>query len=228
MKHQVTRDLFTYWDSLRGGRPAPERSDIDPAEIHQILGDTFILEYENEDQLTFRLAGTRLCGSFCRELKGRSFLDIWSQEDMSSIKLLLTAVAEDEAAAVIGFEGTTERGQTLDFETVLLPLRHFGQPKSRILGAASPVEMPYWIGIWPLTELSISSMRLIWPDERPSFMRQPPKDHGSKGRTGLAPSTAAFPTPSFKQPIPRPSPRPTSQPGQQFGHLRVIEGGRTE
>ena len=77
MKHQVTRELFTYWDGLRGGRTAPERSDIDPAEIHQILGDTFILEYENQDSLNFRLAGTRLCGSFCRELKGRSFLDLW-------------------------------------------------------------------------------------------------------------------------------------------------------
>lgn len=224
MKHQVTRDLFTYWDNLRGGRPAPERSDIDPAEIHQILGDTFILEYENEDQLTFRLAGTRLCGSFCRELKGRSFLDIWSAEDIASVKLLLTAVAEDEAAAVIGFKGKTERDQTLDFETILLPLRHFGQPKSRILGAASPVDMPYWVGIWPLTELSISSMRLIWPDERPAFMRQSQKDQGAKGRIGLAPSSLAIPNPAASKAIAQ----PTAQPGHPFGHLRVIEGGRRD
>ncbi|TLP48643.1 MULTISPECIES: PAS domain-containing protein [Cohaesibacter] len=228
MKHQVTRDLFTYWDSLRGGRPAPERSDIDPAEIHQILGDTFILEYENEDQLTFRLAGTRLCGSFCRELKGRSFLDIWSQEDIASVRLLLTAVAEDEAAAVIGFEGKTERDQTLNFETILLPLRHFGQTKSRILGAASPVEMPYWVGIWPLTELSISSMRLIWPDERPAFMRHSQKDSAPKGRHGIAPSTLAIPNPVAGRPMSRPNTRSAVQSEQRFGHLRVIEGGRSE
>ncbi|HAT87537.1 MAG TPA: hypothetical protein DCS30_17280, partial [Rhizobiales bacterium] len=173
MKHQVTRELYTYWDGLRGGRTAPERSDIDPAEIHAILGDTFILEYNDEDSQTFRLAGTRLCGSFCRELKGRNFLGLWKKEDLASIKILLTAVADDEAAAVIGFEGKTERDQTLEFETILLPLRHYGQPKTRILGAASPLDMPYWIGIWPLQELSVKSLRLIWPDERPSFMRNP-------------------------------------------------------
>ena len=104
MKHQVTRELYTYWDSLRCGRTAPERSDIDPAAIHTILGDTFILEYNDEDSQTFRLAGTRLCGSFCRELKGRNFLDLWKKEDLASIKILLTAVADDEAAAVIGFK----------------------------------------------------------------------------------------------------------------------------
>ena len=130
MKHQVTRELFTYWDGLRGGRTAPERSDIDPAEIHQILGDTFILEYDSESSLTFRLAGTRLCGSFCRELKGRNFYDLWDTDDLSSMKLLLTAVVEDEAAAVIGFKGKTERNQKLEFESILLPLRHYGQPKA--------------------------------------------------------------------------------------------------
>ncbi|WP_210200350.1 PAS domain-containing protein [Cohaesibacter celericrescens] len=219
MKHQVTRELFTYWDGLRGGRTAPERSDIDPAEIHQILGDTFILEYGNQNALNFRLAGTRLCGSFCRELKGRSFLDIWSQEDTSSIKLLLAAVAEDEAAAVIGFKGKTERDQELDFEAVLLPLRHYGQPKSRILGAASPADMPYWVGIWPLTELSVTSMRLIWPDERPAFMRTAKSGTKAQPGFGLAPSTAAV-SPSVDN--------AAFQIEKQIGHLTVIEGGRRD
>ena len=217
MKHQVTRDLFTYWDNLRGGRSAPERSDIDPAEIHQILGDTFILEYEHAESLKFRLAGTRLCGSFCRELKGRNFLDLWNKEDLSSIRLLLTAVAEDEAVAVIGFEGKTERGQTLNFEATLLPLRHFGEPKTRILGAASPDDMPYWIGIWPLEELSVNSMRLIWPEEQPSFMRHNAGHKGKSGKVSLAPVTPAVAPSIMNIGLP--------QTERRVGHLRVIEGG---
>ena len=217
MKHRVTRELFTYWDGLRGGRTAPERSDIDPADIHQILGDTFILEFQNDEDLLFRLAGTRLCGSFCRELKGRNFLDIWNREDLSSIKLLLTAVAEDEAAAVIGFEGATDRDQTLDFEAVLLPLRHFGQPKSRILGAASPSDMPYWIGIWPLTDLRVTSMRLVWPDETPSFARSYSNANQPKQRFHLTPSTAAL-QPSIGGAV--------TNLERRIGHLTVIKGGR--
>nr|WP_321456504.1 PAS domain-containing protein [uncultured Cohaesibacter sp.] len=219
MKHQVTRDLFSYWDSLRGGRTAPERSDIDPAEIHQILGDTFILEYNDEASLTFRLAGTRLCGSFCRELKGRNFFDLWSAEDLSSMKLLLTAVVEDEAAAVIGFKGKTERNQELDFESILLPLRHYGHPKSRLLGAASPADMPYWIGIWPVRELSITSMRLIWPDERPAFMRNQETAPKPQKKFGLTPTTAILPPAVGHEHI---------RPERRIGHLTVIEGGRRD
>ncbi|MCV6602359.1 MAG: PAS domain-containing protein [Cohaesibacter sp.] len=211
MKHQVTRELYTYWDGLRGGRTAPERSDIDPAEIHAILGDTFILEYNDEESQTFRLAGTRLCGSFCRELKGRNFLDLWKKEDLASIKILLTAVADDEAAAVIGFEGTTERGQSLQFETILLPLRHYGQPKTRILGAASPLDMPYWIGIWPLQDLSVTSLRLIWPDERPAFMRNP--ETAEPARQNIMP-TGSLP------------PSSASMPQKRVGHLMVFDGGK--
>ena len=215
MKHQVTRELFTYWDGLRGGRTAPERSDIDPADIHHILGDTFILEYVDDTNLNIRLAGTRLCGSFCRELKGRNFLDLWQKKDLSSIKILMTAVADDEAAAVIGFTGTTERGQSLDFETVILPLRHFGQPRSRILGAASPADMPYWIGIWPLKELTINSMRLIWPDERPAFLR----NNAGAPQVGLVPQRKII-SPAI--------PDHVIQNERRVRHLTVIEGGRQE
>lgn len=219
MKHQVTRELFTYWDGLRGGRTAPERSDIDPAEIHQILGDTFILEYDNETSLSFRLAGTRLCGSFCRELKGRNFFDLWGANDLSSMKLLLTAVVEDEAAAVIGFKGKTEREQELEFELILLPLRHYGQTKSRLLGAASPADMPYWIGIWPIQELSISSMRLIWPEERPAFMRNQEQAPKQQHKFGLTPTTTILPPVIGQHPI---------NPERRIGHLTVIEGGRRD
>lgn len=215
MRHQVTRELYSYWDGLRGGRTAPERSDIDPADIHSILGDTFILEYHNDSRLDFRLAGTRLCGSFCRELKGRNFLDLWSKEDRSSIKILLAAVADDEAAAVVGFEGRTERDQKLAFETILLPLRHYGQPKSRIVGAVSPEDMPYWIGIWPITDLQITSMRLVWPDERPSFMRNSDNDKEERH-----PPITLVASPDI--------PNPVVASDRRVGHLTLIEGGRQD
>ena len=49
MKHAATRDLYCYWDSLRGARTAPERVDIDPGAIRRILGDTFIVEVDEDE-----------------------------------------------------------------------------------------------------------------------------------------------------------------------------------
>src|SRR3979411_214660 len=58
----------------RGGahpaRRAPERGDIEPGAIRNVLGDSFIIAYDPEADHPFRLAGTRVCALFGRELKG--------------------------------------------------------------------------------------------------------------------------------------------------------------
>ena len=43
MQQEATVALFQYWNRLRDGRPAPLRSEIEPADIKRLLADTFIL-----------------------------------------------------------------------------------------------------------------------------------------------------------------------------------------
>ena len=44
MKHTTTQNLYAYWNAMRGARLAPRRFEIEPAQIADILPDTFILE----------------------------------------------------------------------------------------------------------------------------------------------------------------------------------------
>src|SRR5690606_38903850 len=81
MRHEGTTDLFRYWNRLRDGRPAPKRTEIEPADIKTLLADTFILEKDVRGEAVFRLAGTRLCAIFGRELKGFAFTSLWAQKD---------------------------------------------------------------------------------------------------------------------------------------------------
>jgi hypothetical protein len=71
MKHVSTRTLFDYWNRRRGRRRALARSDIDPGDIRSALGDTFLLAADFVDEIRFRLAGTRICTLFAREIKAR-------------------------------------------------------------------------------------------------------------------------------------------------------------
>ena len=81
MKHQSTQALFNYWTRKRGRRRAPARSDIDPADIRRILADTFILTADFVNDIRVRLAGTRVCALFAREIKGEAFEDLWSEAE---------------------------------------------------------------------------------------------------------------------------------------------------
>ena len=202
MKHVTSRELYAYWNSVRRGEPAPLRSAIEPSDIRRILADTFILEVIDRDRYLVRLAGTRICSLYCREIKGTDFLDLWSNEDRNAVATLATAVASDAAAAVVTLELSTARDQRLGCELLLLPLRH-GRSYDRILGSLSPAERPYWLGSEPIIRQQVQSLRLIWPDEQPSFMRR---------RTDRPDDSAPIPFPIDSR--------------RRRRHLFVLDGGK--
>ena len=161
MKHTSTRALFDYWNEKRGLRPAPDRAEIDPAAIRHALGDTFMLAADFVDQLRFRLAGTRVCALFCREIKGEEFQSLWSGPSVQLIEDLINAVSNEAVGAVAGVTGRTEDGTEIDLEFLLLPLAHAGHARIRALGVLAPLAPPYWLGEKPVVALELGSLRHI-------------------------------------------------------------------
>jgi len=167
MKHQATQDLYAYWQNLRRGRKAPDRSEIEPADIRHLLGHTFILEVVSRREYRFRLAGTRICALYGREMKGTDFAEFWTPKDREAVATMLTAITEDAAATVMGLTGRSDHGRELPMEALMLPLKQRNEGYTRILGSLVPMDDPFWIGIHPIMTQSVASLRLIWPDEKP-------------------------------------------------------------
>lgn len=165
MKHAASRILFSYWNGLRGERTAPERSEIDPVAIREILADTFICEVDREAQHPFRLAGTRLCALFGREVKGLGFAALWSPsaraEGACEAHALVETVLAEASGVVAGLRGTTRNLKVLDIELLLLPLRHGGRTHARILGCISAATSFPWAGLDPVVQLDLTSVRII-------------------------------------------------------------------
>lgn len=173
MKHASSRELFGYWDRIRGGEPAPARNDIEPSDIRRILADTFILEVVNRESYIVRLAGTRICSIYGREVKGTDFLDLWSGEDRQAVATLATAVSVDAAGALISAALFNARDQSAAGEFLLLPLRHGdGASYDRILGSCATLERPYWLSGAAVVRQEVTGLRLVWPDDRPHFLRR--------------------------------------------------------
>ncbi|GJD97227.1 PAS domain-containing protein [Methylobacterium iners] len=163
MKHPTSRLLHAYWDRLRGERAAPERGEIEPGAIRNLLADSLILAVDApRAHASVRLAGTRVCALFGRELKGFGFSGIWGEPTADPWRLVET-VALDTVGIVAGLRGENALGDGVDLELLLLPLRHHGQPHVRVLGALSPQSIPGWLGLRPLTRLDTVSMRVLGP-----------------------------------------------------------------
>jgi hypothetical protein len=205
MRQRGTAGLFQYWNKLRDGRPAPRRTEIEPADIKSMLADTFILERDLRGDAVFRLAGTRLCATFGRELKGFAFTSLWTHADQQKAARLALGTLLDKTVTVTTLLGTTESGRSLDLELLLLPLEG-GAENPRAMGSLCPAEKPYWLGAEPIVQCQVDGVRSIDPDREPRSgegmmqMEAPP----------LAPGQATL----------------DGTPARRFRHLVVIEGGR--
>ena len=164
MKHPSSRIVLDYWNERRRGRTAPERADIDPGAIRHALADTFMLAADFGGDLRFRLAGTRVCALFGREVKGESFRSFWAEESRQHIDTLLSTVTDENIGAVAGLAGTSADGIDVSIEMLLLPLGHPGQTRIRSLGVLAPMAPPFWLGEKAIIELTLRTLRHIGGD----------------------------------------------------------------
>jgi hypothetical protein len=172
MKHASTRALFDYWNQRRGWRQAPARSDIDPGDIRHVLGDTFMLAADFVDSIRFRLAGTRVCALFAREIKGETFNSLWSEASRAPLETLLAAVLSENVGVVAGVLGHTLDRTEAELELLLLPLALDGRTRIRALGALAPLTPPYWLGERAVTELDLRTFRHVGSDQSGADVRR--------------------------------------------------------
>jgi hypothetical protein len=209
MKLDGSIALFQYWNRLRAGRPAPKRTEVEPADIKTLLADTFILEKDGRGEAVFRLAGTRLCATYGRELKGFAFASLWKDKDQRIVHRLAYGAFDAKTVVVMTYHGVSQGGRAVEFELLMLPLDG-GLENPRCLGVAVAAERPYWLGADPITESVIDSVRTIDPDREPMFLKSRP----------------AIPMPSLAPGHSTLGGGPRR--GRRIRHLVVLEGGRDE
>ncbi|MET3790448.1 PAS domain-containing protein [Aquamicrobium terrae] len=204
--------LFHYWNRLRDGRSAPKRTEIEPADIKKLLADTFILEKDTRGEAVFRLAGTRLCAAYGRELKGFSFPSLWRPKDQQLISRLLDSVFHKHSVALIAYEAISRTGRSVPFELLALPLE--GGPESlRCLGVAAPAHRPFWLGADPIGDAVIDALRTVDPNAK----KAAPPERPAIGAPELAPIEldAASTLAGYGR-------------ARRIRHLLVLDGGRDE
>ena len=161
MKHAASRELYAYWQEKRGTRPAPERTDIEPGAIRGVLADAFILALDRSAGHPVRLAGTRMCALFGREIKGESFLDLWASTNRPTMEGLLSILSDECTGTVAGATAQNENGESIELELLLLPLSIRRPIFARAIGVLAPVKIPSWLGAGPIGPLTIGGRRHV-------------------------------------------------------------------
>lgn len=246
MRQMNTKKMLDYWLDLfwQAGNSGeahgpiiwPERSDIQPSECRTLLSNTFILEQDGPN-VEYRLAGTGLCGMYGRELKQETFAEAFVGEDQRSADSWAYRIGLDDYIVLICSVGQTASGRTINLETLLLPLNHHGKAGDRVLGITTPCENPVWLGIEPIVEQSIRSVRILRPWEDPLYQDRsephstdaPPAAAAHHPRTGqpMATRRSDLNAPSIFADNGTPGAEIASlHAPRRVGHLTIIDGGR--
>jgi hypothetical protein len=157
MKHPSSRAFFAYWDDKRGGARAPDRSEIEPGAVRELLGDIFVLSYDAAAGYPFRVAGTRVCALFGCDLKDRSFSTLFRPEGRREIEDIVDIVAEEMLAAVAGVTATSQDGALAHLELLLLPFNTRAHAPLSMTGLLAPFGDAHSV----LRDLKLTSWRYL-------------------------------------------------------------------
>jgi hypothetical protein len=157
MKHPSTREFFAYWDEKRGDARAPERSEIEPGAVRELLGDIFVLSYDAAAGYPFRVAGTRVSALLGYDLRNRSFSALFKPDGRREIEEIIAVVAEEMLAAVAGVTAISQDGARAYLELLLLPFNPRAHTPLSLTGLLAP------FGRQPLlvSELEMTSWRYL-------------------------------------------------------------------
>jgi hypothetical protein len=157
MKHPSNREFYAYWDEKRGGARAPDRSEIEPSAVRELLGDIFVLSFDSAAGHPFRVAGTRVCALLGRDLKDQSFSALFGPAGRREIEDIVAVVAEEMLAAVAGITATAQDGSPAHLELLLLPFNARAHTPLSLTGLLAPFEREYGV----LRDFKLTSWRYL-------------------------------------------------------------------
>jgi hypothetical protein len=157
MKHPSNREFYAYWDEKRGDARAPDRSEIEPGAVRELLGDIFVLSYDSAAGHPFRVAGTRVCALLGCDLKDRSFSTLFAPESRREVEDIVTVVAEEMLAAVAGITAAAQDGSPAHLELLLLPFNARAHTPLSMTGLLAPFAREHGV----LKDFKLTSWRYL-------------------------------------------------------------------
>ena len=205
MRQDDIGGLFAYWNRLRGPRAAPERREIAPAAISRWLPDTFMLQATASGEPRFRLAGTRICAIYGRELRALPFAALWQPKDRATMQRLVRNVTASKRIVRIDGESRSARGRRAPFRLVLLPLANEVNDR-HLMGMLRMIGKPFWLESDAIVENHIKIASILDPrEDRPEATTSAQTAEGTDQTSHNTSHLLA---------------------SRKIGHLRIIDGGK--
>jgi len=119
--------LHGYWSGKCAGRAMPSRTDIDPVEMKEWLGNLLLAEFFGDvENYRVRIDGSNLIAYGGMDRTGKGSETLTSNEERAMIRQQYKAVLETAEPAYFESQFTNSEGRFLREQKLLLPLSNDG------------------------------------------------------------------------------------------------------
>ena len=128
------RSVYELWQRKRGHRPAPARSDFDPAELRPVLPCVTLVDVRDDPlDFVYRLVGTEMVRSYGRDVTGLSLRDMQPDEFRNLIWKDLSELVRTWEPQFTALYFTNPQGNLRAYRLLRLPLSSDGTRVDMIL-----------------------------------------------------------------------------------------------
>jgi hypothetical protein len=99
------KEFAHYWSRIRRDGLVPSRNDFNPAEVKSLLSGVSIYEFKARDEITIRLAGTRVVNTLGQEVTGSNYLALWPENFRAVIGKTFEIMLAHPCGLLVAMEG---------------------------------------------------------------------------------------------------------------------------
>ncbi len=166
--HPSSRALFRWWETMRAESAAPHRALLDLKQVGELVPNLFIIERDRPRHgYRWRLAGTRICELYRRELTGSDVFSGWDNFERETVRRLLDGVAGRLQPAIMRLRLHTSLSQTIGAEWIALPLQPQNRTGIQVFGGLFPFRDISGLSYDAINLQEMASARVIWSEPLP-------------------------------------------------------------
>ena len=163
--HPGSRRLFSHWEALRAERAYPTREEFIFEPIKDLLPDMVILDRDHlRDSFRYRLAGSRVCGLFGKNLTTTDALLNWDNFEKNIISKQLNTALLQFQPSLIRMRLTTDTGQIVALEFIALPIQLRDSDRMQLVGGMFAFRDSRNLGHSTIVAQELASARIIWTE----------------------------------------------------------------
>jgi hypothetical protein len=163
--HPGSRKLFIHWESARAERAYPTREDFGLTSVRELMSDMVIIEKDYlRGTFKFRLAGSRVCTLFGRNMTNGNVLEGWDTFEADVISKHLDLSLRELQPILVRMRFVTDTRQQVAAELIALPIQVRDSNRVQLIGGLFPFREAHSLGHQSILRRELVSARAIWTE----------------------------------------------------------------